>query len=110
MSAAENPNPNPNLVPLPVESVDHLLPAQTERVLPLTIANWAWRLGKIQAESEELFSFMHQRTSDASDALITQLRQGSRRLREERPLQLLGIIGLSAFAVGFGAALWKSNR
>lgn len=108
MSAAENPNPVPT--PLPVENTDHLLPAQTERVLPETVAKWAWSLGTVQAEAEELFSFLYERTREASSALVTPLRQRARRLRDEQPVQLLGIIGLSTFAIGFGAALWKSNR
>ena len=108
MSAAENPNPVPT--PLPVENTDHLLPAQTERVLPETVAKWAWSLGTIQAEAEELFSFLYRRTREASGALVTPLRQRARLLRDEQPVQLLGIIALSTFAIGFGAALWKSNR
>ena len=106
MSAAENSFPQS----LPPESVEGLLPGQTERVLPEVMAKWAWRLGTAQAEIEELLSFISRRTGDVSRRFTVNLSERSRQIRNQHPLRLLGIIAGAAFGIGAAAAFWKPHR
>jgi hypothetical protein len=106
MSAAENPIFNSAAT----SRTDRLLPEQTEQMLPTVVAGWAWWMGKTEEEIKDLFSLVYQRSSEASELLISEIRERSQRVREERPMTLLGVIAGSAFAAGIGAAIWKSRR
>lgn len=103
MSAAGNPI-------LPPDRVYRFRPVGREQVLPSMVANWAWWMGKMQAEIEELFSHVFQRSRHSSEEMISSVQERSRRIRDERPLALVGVIAGSAFVIGFGLAVWKSRH
>lgn len=103
MSAAENPI-------LPPDRVYRFRHEEREQVLPSMVANWAWWMGKMQAEIEALFSHVSQRSRHSSEEMISSVQERGRRIRDERPLALVGVIAGSAFVIGFGLAVWKSRH
>src|SRR5579864_8500839 len=104
MSAAENPILNPELTMPP----DRLLEAETESSMRDSVAGWAGWLGERKTEIQQLILAGYERTRDASESLVADMRERSRRLKEERPMVLLGIIAGAAFAVGVAGAIWRS--
>lgn len=48
--------------------------------------------------------------SQKSVKLWSDLRHRSRRLKEEQPLQMLGVIGGIALVAGIGIRIWRSSR
>ena len=103
MSAAENPI-------LPPDRVYRFRTPAREQVLPSMVANWAWWMGKMQAEIEELFSHGFQRSRHSSEQMISSVQARGRRIRDEQPLALVGVIAASAFVIGVGLAVWKSRH
>ena len=103
MSAAENPI-------LPPKRVYRFHSEEREQVLPSMVANWAWWMGKMQAEIEELFSHGFQRSRHSSEGMISSVQARGRQIRDEQPLALVGVIAGSAFVIGFGLAVWKSRH
>lgn len=103
MSAAGNPIPPP-------DRVYRFRSAAREQVLPSMVANWAWWMGKMRAEIEELFSHGFRRSRHSSEGMISSLQARGRRIRDEQPLALVGAIAGSAFVIGFGLAVWKSHH
>lgn len=106
MSAAENPILNPEMTIPP----DRLLEEETESSMRDSVAGWAGWLGERKTEIEQLILAGYERTRDASESLITNVRERSRRLKEERPMVLIGIIAGAAFAIGVGGAIWRARR
>jgi hypothetical protein len=106
MSAAENPILSPQGTPRP----DRLLPEKTETRLPDAVAAWATWVGQTQSEIRELFALAYQRSREASSTFISEIRKGGRKMREEHPMTLLGIIAGSALAAGVAAGIWRSRR
>jgi hypothetical protein len=106
MSAAEDPILNPQLTMPP----DRLLEEESGSPMSDSMADWAGWLGRRQTEIQQLFVVAYERTRDASESLVANVRERTRRLKEERPMVLLGIIAGVAFAAGIGGAVWRARR
>jgi hypothetical protein len=109
MSTAQKPIINPEHL-LPVEPVAALLPGNTESYVSGIVSESARWFGRTRSELQALFSFAYHCSRDASRSFVTEVRNRSRRVRDERPMLLLSIIAGSAFAAGVIAAVWRSRR
>lgn len=109
MSAAHKPVIDPERL-LPVESVVPEFPDETESRFSDLLGESARWIGKTRSEFQGLLAFAYQRSRDASQSFVIEVRDRSRKMRDERPILLLSIIAGSAFAAGLGAAVWRSRR
>lgn len=105
MSTAKNP-----IVDAQTPNPDRLLPKKAESSFDATLSDWVRWFGEIETEIQQVMTSAYGRTRDAVESWMTETRVRTRKLQQERPLTLLGIIAGSAFAAGIGLAVWKSRR